>query len=711
VSDPLPPTPLIDLEITRRITVITSRAVLLFGVAGAIVFPLVAPDRVGRVFVCVLLAAFATLCLVLVQRGSVKLSSKILALSILTGISLGGIFNGGIEAPVIASCITLVSFCTLVFGLGNALAYTAACSIIFTLLIAFVEPVVPPGKLRAMVNIVLALVNALILWETTRILRGSAEEARAEAKRRAGTEAALRESEERFRRLADNAPDVIFRYRFDTLPIRCEYINAAIEPILGYRPEEYYTDPNLLSNVIHPDDQPLFLALLEQGKPPTGIVAMRWIARDGSVVMTEQRIVPIHDANGRLIAIEGIARDVTAARAESARLGVLEKQLYQAQKVDGIGTLASGIAHDFNNILTGIMGYNELASVSLPPATPTQNYLEEVRKAGLRARDLVAQILKFSRRHEARRITIDLATAVADTLRFLRSTTPATINFVTHLKPGIIEADETQIHQVVLNLCTNAVQSMSDRIGTLSISIEKVAVDQALANTTKPRLVPGDHLCLSIKDTGRGMDEATANRVFEAFFTTKNVGESTGLGLAVVLGIVTSHHGGITFETAPEAGTTFHVYWPVQTTKVPTLPARLTQPRRGGGEKVLIIDDEKSVGTFSALRLEQLGHRVMIFNDPQLALAEIRANPGKIDALITDLTMPGLTGFDLITELHTFAPNMPSVLVTGNLNAISPVKLAELPLVVVVEKPFTGDELAHALRKALDMGQAPKIPA
>lgn len=682
-----------------------------FAGIGAFVFPLVAPDRIGRGIVCLLLVAFATLCLVLLRRGFIRLSAKILAFSILGGIAFGGIFNGGIEAPVLASALTLISFSTLVFGLRSGLAYAAACALLFGLFILYVEPIAPPEELRAMVIVVLALVNAVLLWETTRILRGSAEEAHAEAERRAQTEAALRESEARFRRMADNAPDVIFRYRLENLPGRCDYINSTIKRILGYRPEEFYADPELAGKVIHPDDRPLFHTLFEEGQLPDGAVVMRWIARDGRIVTTEQRIVPVHDASGHLVAIEGIARDVTGVRAEAERLRVIEKQLYQAQKVDGIGTLASGIAHDFNNILTGILGYNELATVSLPPKTPAHSHLEEVRKAGLRARDLVAQILRFSRRNETRRSALDLAAAVADTLRFLRSTTPATIKFESRLKPGIIEADETQIHQVVLNLCTNAVQAMADRAGTLSVSVEAVTVDQALANATKPRLVAGPHLCLSVKDTGRGMDEATASRVFEAFFTTKNIGESTGLGLAVVLGIVTNHNGGISLETAPEAGTTFQVFLPVQTAKAPSLPAPAPQSQRGGGEKVLIIDDEQSVGMFSALRLEQLGHRVLIFSDPHLALAELKARHSDIDVVVTDLTMPGLTGFDLLDELKALAPNLPSVLVTGNRNAIPPAKLTAMKYVVVLEKPFTGDELALAVRKTLDLSRATHTPA
>jgi PAS domain S-box-containing protein len=693
----------LNREIARRLALVIGRAVLCFTIIGSVIFPwFIDPGNINRPIVCLFLAAFAAMCLWLVRKNLVDLAAKIQALSLFGAISLGGFINGGIEAPVIASSITLVSFCTLVFGLRGGLACATACFVLFAVLLACVEPKTPPGALRAITTAFITLANALLLWETTRILKGSAEDARKEAARRAQTESALRESEERFRRLADNAPDVIFRYRFESLPARCDYINGAIERILGYRPEEFYADSDLPRKVIHPDDQALFRPMFEAGQMPSSASAIRWIARDGAIILTEQRFVPVHDADGRLIAIEGIARDVTAARAESERLRALEKQLYHAQKVDGIGTLAGGIAHDFNNILTGILGYNELAAISLPPTSAAQAYLEEVRKASLRARDLVSQILSFSRRNESRRVSINLSEAVGDALRFMRSTTPTTIKFETQLKPGYVFADPTQIHQVVLNLCTNAVQAMADRPGTLSVSVETVTIDRAQANTTKPRLVPGQHLCLTVRDTGPGMDEATARRIFEAYFTTKEVGEGTGLGLAVVLGVVTAHHGGISLKTAPEAGATFSVFLPIQTDRPPTQPPFPSAPRRGGRETILVVDDEEAVGTFSALRLRQLGYVVVVFSDPHLALAELRAKPGQIDAIITDLTMPGLTGLELLWEMQSFAPEIPGVLITGNVNAAPASQITELQRIAIVEKPFSGDELSIALRKVLD---------
>jgi PAS domain S-box-containing protein len=507
-----------------------------------------------------------------------------------------------------------------------------------------------------------------------------------EHRERMRAEFSLRESEERFRRLAENAPDVIFRYRVDIMPGRCEFISGAVERLSGYRSAEFYARPLLAVKIVHPEDRHIVRAVIERRELPRDAAEIRWIAKDGRVIVTEQRFVPIHDAAGRLMAVEGIARDITdrkrteeqvalLSRAiaespvgvditdsvgrlafvsdplcamsgysreellgrpldilhsplnasgvrdqmrEKLRQGfnwqgellcrrktgedylvratmsplrdaqgrmrhciavkeditewkreqegrrLLEAQLFQAQKMESIGTLAGGIAHDFNNILTGILGFTEIAAMSLNPADPGRSALDEVRKAGLRARDLVAQILTFSRQREVRQVPLDLGRAVAEALKFLRASAPANIRIERNLAAGTISADPTQLHQIVLNLCTNALHAMRGGPGTLSVAVEPVAVDEALA-ATMPKIVPGDYLCLRVTDTGHGMDEETLRRVFDPFFTTKQPGEGTGLGLAVVQGIVSVHGGGITVESQPGLGSTFRVFFPPST--------------------------------------------------------------------------------------------------------------------------------------------------
>ncbi|MBK8479292.1 MAG: response regulator [Opitutaceae bacterium] len=645
-----------------------------------------------------------------------------------------------------------------------------------------------------------------------------------EHRERLRAEQSLRASEERFRRLTANAPDAIFRYRFDPIP-GYEYISPAIEQIVGYRPEEFYADPELAARIAHPHDRDALRAIARSRIVPLGMREIRWITRDGHTVVTEQRFVPVRNELGQLIAVEGIARDisdrkhseeqihllseaieqspvgvlitdadnrilfanarllamsgrhladltgqdpslllsahnptnlnsemwrdlrtgrtwqgdftcqrangedyavrasiapvfdkdgrvknylsihedVTEARHDLDRRRLLEAQLFQAQKMETIGTLAGGIAHDFNNILTGILGFTEIASLALPEDHPAHDDLAEVRKAGMRAKDLVAQILTFARQKGAQQQPLELTDSVAEALRLVRASAPSTIEIERDLQSGRVRADPTAIHQVVLNLCTNAVHAMRGGTGKLTVRVAPVVFGESPPDTN-PKLKPGAYLCLSIQDTGHGMDEATLKRLFEPFFTTKKVGEGTGLGLALVRGIVSAHNGALRVTSAPGVGTTFEILLPVcNDSERKAETTTLIVP--GNGESVAVVDDEKSVATFVGARLEQLKYRATVFNDPREALVALRAEPARFDLVITDLTMPHLTGHDLVQALRSSALQIPVVLMSGFCNdGVTEDGLGALGHIVLLPKPFNGDDLARSVRQALGNG-------
>jgi PAS domain S-box-containing protein len=405
---------------------------------------------------------------------------------------------------------------------------------------------------------------------------------------------------------------------------------------------------------------------------------------------------------GRAIRIYGAFQDITGRRDAEEMRRTLENQLFQSQKMETLGTLAGGIAHDFNNLLTGILGYQDLALDSIPENDPARNYLAISREASLRARELVDQILTFSRQADSEKVPLKLAQVVEDARRFLRATVPATIRIEIDIAPdcGSVLADATQIHQVLLNFGFNATHAMRTTGGTMRITLAPVELDEAAAAALN-HLEPGRYAKLAFSDTGHGMDAETCKRIFDPFFTTKEVGQGTGLGLSVVHGIIQAHRGTIVVQSAPGEGATFTLYLPeAPVDSAAAAPVEASMPR-GHGELIAVVDDEDIVRSFAQMALEKLDYRVASFDSPAQCLETLRKQAGDFAVLLTDQTMPVMNGIELAAEARAAAPHLPVVIMSGYFSRISPEKLAQIGQVALLSKPFTNEELARAINRAL----------
>ena len=382
-------------------------------------------------------------------------------------------------------------------------------------------------------------------------------------------------------------------------------------------------------------------------------------------------------------------------------LQMTQRQLLQVQKMEAIGTLAGGIAHDFNNLLVPILGFAELAFNDLPAGSKEREHLIQVLEAGKRAKDLVAQILAFSRQDEADRKPIQLAPIVKEVLKLLHRAVPTTIEIRQNIAPdtGAVNADPTQIHQILMNLCTNAEHAMPEG-GVLEVSLVNVELDEEFC-AGHEGLTAGSHVRLTVGDTGCGMDGETLKRIFDPFFTTKRPGEGTGMGLSVVHGIVKSHGGDITAYSAPDVGTTFHIYLPV-VESIPEARPETAEPVRGGTESILFVDDEAVLVEIGKKTLERLGYRVTTRTSSVEALELFRVKPGEFDLVITDQTMPNMTGADLAVEILQLRQDIPIILCTGFSHVITPEKASVLGIREFVMKPIIGAELGRTVRRVLD---------
>ncbi len=370
--------------------------------------------------------------------------------------------------------------------------------------------------------------------------------------------------------------------------------------------------------------------------------------------------------------------------------------------MEAIGTLAGGIAHDFNNILGAINGYTELAQMVVKDDQELQDYLSHVQQAGVRAADLVRQILAFSRQEVHARHAIQLRHIVAEALKLLRATIPTSIEFKNHLErqPPTVLADPTQVHQIMMNLCTNAWHAMRDHPGRLEVRLEGVDLTQPL-RTVNAELAAGRYACLSISDTGCGMDEATLLRIFDPFFTTKQPGEGTGLGLAVVHGIVRSHQAGVTVTSRPGAGTTFKIYFPAHLEEAAAPRPEKEQVVRGKGQRILFVDDEELLVLVAKKSLEKLGYSLVTHTSPVAALEEFHRRPGDFDLVITDLAMPRLSGTDIAEAVRLTRPDLPVILTSGNPGDLSSERIRTAGFRDFLLKPLSLEGLGQAVHRAL----------
>ncbi len=397
------------------------------------------------------------------------------------------------------------------------------------------------------------------------------------------------------------------------------------------------------------------------------------------------------------IIFTGFIRDITEQKA-------LLHQLQQSQKMESIGTLAGGIAHDFNNILSAILGYTQLSQMNISEEQTVLGYLGQVEFACNRAKELIKQILAFSRKGEIEKKPVDIALIIKEALKLLRASLPTTIEIRQNIQSnlGTVLADPTQIHQVLMNLCTNASHSMRQEGGILNVSLEIITFDQD-QKVYYPDLKPGEYFKLSVSDTGCGIPPDVLPRIFDPYFTTKEVGEGTGLGLSVVHGIVQSHGGAIDVKSRLHVGTTVHVYFPC-------LQKEITEPRKlktkllpRGTEKILFLDDEKDLVEIGSKMLSELGYSVETRLDPLEALAVFRDNPDRFDLIITDMTMPKITGEKLANEILKIRSDIPIILCTGFRQELTARQLSAIGIKMVIMKPLTVTELAKAVRNVLDV--------
>jgi len=507
---------------------------------------------------------------------------------------------------------------------------------------------------------------------------------------------ALRESEEKYRALVESVQGIIIRLDNEG---RVVFMNDYGSTFFGYSSEELWGQGAVGTIVPREDAAGLNVRdLLASMAEHPELYREREIdntRRSGERVRVSWTIKTLHDEEGHFTGILALGNDVTERRR-------LEEQLRQSQKMEAIGALAGGIAHDFNNLLAAVIGFTEMAVDDVADRPPVQNYLKYVLRAAMRGRDLVRQILTFSRKAGHGRTPIAISPLVAETVQFLRASIPSTIEIKvsTTASSDIVLAAPIEIQQILMNLATNASLAMEGKGGVLEISLADIHVTPD-SPVFEEDVRPGEYVQVMVRDTGTGIDPDVMKRVFEPFFTTRDIGTGAGMGLSVVYGIVSDLQGIITVESELGMGSTFQVFLPKADTKQKEDQSE-AQRTSTGTESILFVDDEDIVVAWGQEALERLGYLVTATTDPAEALKVFSSDPFRFDLVITDQTMPSMSGMRLAKKLLKIRPEVPIVLCTGYSANASPEKAKEAGIKQLAMKPLTRNELAHTVRCALD---------
>ena len=507
----------------------------------------------------------------------------------------------------------------------------------------------------------------------------------------------LRELEERFRRTFYTSPDSVNINQMDGTYVE---INKGFTQLTGYTRKDVIGKTSADINIWDiPEDRERLVEGLQRDKYVRNLES-RFLVKDGSykTALMSAAIIKLKGEPHIL----SITRDITDFRKTERDKLILERQLQQAQKMEAIGTLAGGIAHDFNNILAAILGYAEMVREDSPAGSVAARDLDQVLIAGDRAKNLVKQILAFSRQNEAEKIPLQLAAIVQEAIKLLRASIPTTIAIEQDLDRGcdLVLADPTEIHQIIMNLGTNAFHAMEEHGGTLAISLKgKTLSPQDLAH--EPHLLPGKYINLTVRDTGSGMKPEIKEKIFDPYFTTKDIGKGTGMGLAIIHGIVKSYGGFITCESKIGEGSVFHIYLPsFEEHIIPQKDSMKVIPI--GNERVLFVDDEQMLAEMGQVLLERLGYTVTVRMSSLEALTTFKNQPDAFNLVITDQTMPGMTGMDLARRMLQIRPDLPIILCTGYSSLISEEKVKSAGIKGFALKPLTKRDIATLIRKVLE---------